>query len=167
MVDRVFNRNPTPGRVHSFLPAVWSAHISMCAIQVMLLALASPLPFCSSQLRIFTYFQAVVTIFLISVEGPTLCLPNVVCGVECNGLLVVTECHGGHSFCLTESVTVPKKSLMLTFNGDTVTVHQSRYFKSLPTKILFSVVLIVNIRPLTHCDIHFSGEFRKRREFRS
>lgn len=37
MVDRVFNRNPTPGRVQSFLPAVCRAHINMFAIQVVLL----------------------------------------------------------------------------------------------------------------------------------
>lgn len=37
MVDRVFNRSPTPGRVQSFLPTVCSAHIHMFAIQVVLL----------------------------------------------------------------------------------------------------------------------------------
>lgn len=37
MVDRVFNRNPTPGRVQSCLPAVCSAHINMFVIQVVLL----------------------------------------------------------------------------------------------------------------------------------
>lgn len=78
MVDRVFNRSPTPGRVQSFLPAVCSAHINMFAKQVVLLGswLSGdsflPLPSVGSP-RIFTYFQAVVIVFLFSV--------HIICGV--------------------------------------------------------------------------------------
>lgn len=86
MVDRVFNRSPTPGRVQSFLPAVCSAHINMFAIQVVLLGswLSGdsflPLPSVGSP-RIFTYFQAVVIVFLFSVEGAPLRLADIICGV--------------------------------------------------------------------------------------
>lgn len=92
MVDRVFNRSPTPGRVQSFLPAVCSAHIHMFAMRVVLLGswLSGdsflPLPSVGSP-RIFTYFQAVVIVFLFSVEGAPLCLADIICGVECYGLL--------------------------------------------------------------------------------
>lgn len=34
MVDRVLNRIPTPDRVQSFLPAVWSAHIDTCVVYI-------------------------------------------------------------------------------------------------------------------------------------